>query len=168
MNERNDSSRLISELMANAESKAEQRAIALLADARLFEDAGFRQMCVRCGAGINWMKVEHLRWSLPETDPRIDVLERSAALAVSGRRRPPETLEDLQVALDVDKPDGQVLAAWRDAYAADTRDPNPYHHHVDLCLDELRVRSACWDCGRPAADMTDDDLPVCSHCKEKN
>ena len=165
-----EAGRLVSELMANAVSVNEGKAIAELADARLFDSSTFRRRCVRLWPEpphVIWRRVMEMRWGLPDGDPRIEPLDRSYTRALLGRKSPPETLEELQVAIDIDRPEGLVLAAWRDAYAADRRDPNPYHHHIDLCLDELRARFECWSCGRPAVTTTDDDLPVCAGCKEE-
>lgn len=168
MNNRDaDPAELVSRLMANTTTAGERRAVALLADEGFFESSGFRQRCVRLhGEGVAWRRVREMWVAMTGEDPRRLVLEDASTMASLAQARPPESLEDLQVRIDLDDTSGIVLAAWRDAYAADRREPNPYHHHVDLCLDELRVRFECWNCGRPAVDMTDDDLPVCSPCKE--
>lgn len=167
MNRDVDVARLVSQLMANATTAGERRGIAVLADAGYLDDADFRRQCLRMPKGVLWQRVDHMRLALPDRDPRKIVLEQSSWMAKSAMMRPPESLEALQIAINVDEPDGIQLAAWRDAYVADPREPNPYHHHIDLCLDELRFRFECWNCGRPAIASTDDDLPVCAGCREE-
>lgn len=166
----NEAARLVSDLMASAGNDHERRAIAELADVGLFDDAHFRRGCV------NMREPKSMRWNgllrsfgrFAWNDPRYSALERALIRVRLVHTPTPQTLEELQVAIDVDQPDGLVLAAWRDEYAADLREPSPYHYLIDLCLDELRDRFECWSCGRPAKDTTDDDLPVCTHCKEEN
>lgn len=171
MTEESKAERLVSELMAGAASDNERMAIAELADARFFESDTFRRRCVRMTprpARMSWRRVIDMRYGLPEGDPRIVPLDRSWHRAQLGWVPQPETLEELQVTIDLDKPEGPLLAAWRDLYAADPRDPNPYRHHAALCVDELRVRFECWNCGESAAVLIEDDLPVCRICKEEN
>lgn len=169
MTEEFDVAELVSRLMAKAPTLGECRAIALLADAGMFDSRDFRRTCVRPrGEGVAWRRVREMWVVMSETDPRRGLLEDSTQMVALADARPPESLEDLQIRIGVDGPGGIVLAAWRDVYLADSRDPNPYHHHIDLCLDELRHRFECTTCGRPAADLDDDDLPVCVTCKKEN
>ena len=166
----NEEARLVSDLMATAPNEHERRAIAELADAGLFDDEHFRRVCLslREPRTMRWNGLLHsfsrFRWN----DPRRDALERALMRVRLADSSTPQTLEELQVAIDLDHPDGLVLAAWRDEYAADQRDPNPYHHLIDLCLDELRERFECWSCGRAAVETAADDLPVCDHHKENS
>lgn len=158
---------LVSGLMARARTDGERRAIAALADAGFFDDSAFRRKALHPRVeGVSWRRVREMWVLLDVTDPSRRTLEESDRMASLAEARPPESLEELQVRIDLDGVDGIVLAAWRDAYAADSGDPNPFHHHIDLCLDELRRRFECWNCGRAASDMSRDDLPVCSTCKE--
>jgi hypothetical protein len=160
---------MVSQLMARAATDAERRAIALLGDKGFFDDVEFRLRCVRPrGEGVNWRRVQDKWVHLPENDPRRAILEDSALMANLARAHAPESLEELQVRIDLDGASGIVLAAWRDFYAADPREPSPYHHHIDLCVDELRRRFECWNCGRSAAEVTTHDLPVCSTCRKRN
>lgn len=159
---------LVSRLMARAATAGERRAIALLADGGMFESSDFRRHCVRPrGEGVAWRRVQEEWVSMSIDDPRRHVLEDAALMAHLAEARPPESLDDLQTRIDLDGVSGIVLAAWLDVYASDSREPNPYHHHIDLCLDDLRRRFECTTCGRPAVRLDRDDLPVCSICKEK-
>lgn len=163
-----DTAELVSGLMASAGTEHERRAIAELADVGLFEDEHFRRTC------LSRHEPPTMRWNgllrnfgrFSWKDPEYDAMERALVRVKLVHTPTPETVEELQVAIDVDHPDGLVLAAWRDEYASDRREPNPYHFLIDLCLDELRERFECWSCGRPAVETTDGDLPVCNHHKE--
>ena len=159
---------VVSGLLATAGNEHERRAIAELADAGLFADRHFRRTCLspREPRTMRWnvllLNFGRFNWK----DARYEAMERALIRVKLVHASTPQTLEELQVAIDLDHPDGLVLAAWRDEYAADGRDPNPYHHLIDLCLDELRERFECWNCGRQAVDTRDGDLPVCDHHKE--
>lgn len=163
------SSRRVAEVMAAVWMRpAEAQAVAVLGEAGLFADAETAH-CVRDlpHPHVNWLAASSLVHELAATDPRADALRRSLDLARTAFAVPPETLEDLQVAIELDQPDSQVIAAWRDAYAEDLRTPNPYHHHIGFVLDQLGRRGACWDCGRPA-ETTINDMLVCTSCKENS
>lgn len=160
--------RLVSDLMVAAGNEHERRAIAELADVGLFDDLDFRRKC------LNWREPKTMRWNgllrsfgrFSWKDPRYEAMERALIRMKLAHTPTPQTLEELQVAIDLDHPDGLVLAAWRDEYASDRRDPNPRHFLIDRCLDELRERFECWSCGRPAVETTEGDLPVCHLHKE--
>lgn len=169
MTEEFDVAELVSGLMANAPTRGERRAIALLADAGMFDSRDFRRTCLRPrGEGVAWRRVQRMWVEMSETDPRRPLLEDSTHMVALANSRPPESLGDLQMRIDVDGVDGITLAAWLDVYAADSRDPNPYLVHIDRCLARLVARFECTTCGRPAVALDDDDLPVCATCKEKS
>ncbi|RYC10550.1 hypothetical protein [Nocardioides zhouii] len=164
-----DVAELVSGLMAKAPTPGERRAIALLADAGMFDSRDFRRTCVRPRAeGVAWRRVREMWVVMSETDPRRGLLEDSTEMVALANSRPPESLEDLQIRIDVDGVDGITLAAWLDVYAADSRDPSPYLVHIDRCLARLVARFECTTCGRPAVALDDDDMPVCATCKKEN
>ena len=160
--------RLVSDLMVAAGNEHERRAIAELADVGLFDDWHFRRTCLspREPRTMRWNGLLRNFGRFSWKDPEYDAMERALVRVKLVHTPTPQTLEELQVAIDLDHPDGLVLAAWRDEYASDRRDPNPYHFLIDLCLDELRERFECWSCGRPAVETTESDLPVCNQHKE--
>ena len=168
MRDEKDTAELVSGLMATAATDHERRAIAELADVGLFDDPDFRRKCLnlRAPKTMRWNGLLRSFGRFSWKDPRYEAMERALVRIKLVHTSTPQTLEDLQVAIDLDHPEGLVLAAWRDEYAADERDPNPYHFLIDLCLDELRERFECWSCGRPAVDTANGDLPVCNHHKE--
>jgi hypothetical protein len=138
----NEAARLVSDLMASAGSDHERRAIAELADVGLFDDLDFRRKC------LNLREPKTVRWNgllrsfgrFSSKDPRYEAMERALMRIKLVHTPTPQTLEELQVAIDLDHPEGLVLAAWRDEYAADQRDPNLYEFLIDLGLVVLRER----------------------------
>lgn len=169
MNRDMDPAEMVSGLMAKAPTPGERRAIALLADAGLFERREFRRTCVRPrGEGVAWRRVQQMWVSMSETDPLRPLLEDSTQMVALANARPPESLEDLQVRIDVDGVDGITLAAWLDVYAEDSHDPSRYLVHIDRCLARLVARFECTTCGRPAVGLDRDDVPVCATCKENS
>lgn len=74
----------------------------------------------------------------------------------------PETLDALQVALDVDRPDGAEVAAWRDRYVDANDGAQPL---VNLCVEYLHERRLCYSCGGPADRLVLGEFPwVCASC----
>lgn len=76
-------------------------------------------------------------------------------------QQPPSDLPSLQVALDLDDPDGPKVARWRDDYVQRQEGGDL----VDMCLEYLYQRRLCYSCGQPGDSLVHDEDPwVCNAC----